>query len=463
MTRAVRRYCNAVTLISHKLLKMEVKFDMTSREIKWSKMLQELDDGFVPKDVINYLEKAVGLSNFESKRKILSRGDNLSNDDLAEHVATAHSLINFWKNMYICASAKIAQDLDAEEENDYENSFDDDFEASCEGELDSEMRDEERPVVPTGSKTEMVVLSSDDEDPESHHRHQSKKDKEGNMLCKKKRKAINNRKSVERKRRKNFEEEKGDLHLQLRRHRCRLCHRSLVSFQHMTEKHGAEYAGACPLCEETDVEDIISHLHIVHLGNTALKCGVCSFEAFNEKTFEKHKQNHEGVKKTKCKFCPSWFPDWQSCQDHAKAVHPNERVPIMSNSYLKLNPLDTLEDSLACDVCGFVCVGRKYLLSKILARHKRRHHLHGEKIFKCSTCGKSFDTKQRLERHAIHVHSNIRPFHCNHSGCNKSFKTATNLKQHKDFHGEPKYGCDTCGSMFRQKIVLRKHEKQCAG
>ena len=88
-------------------------------------MLLELDDGFVPKDVIVFLEKTIRLSYFESTKREFQRDGSLPLDKVVEHVSTAHSLINFWKNMFFCQSAKVnfvnSDDSDLSEE---EGTFD---------------------------------------------------------------------------------------------------------------------------------------------------------------------------------------------------------------------------------------------------------------------------------------------------------------------------------------------------
>ena len=80
--------------------------NIDDEELKWRKMLKEHDDQFVPKAILKFLEKTLGLLNFQREKNMLtSGGGQMSMNNVIHHIKTAHTLINFWKNMYIFASA----------------------------------------------------------------------------------------------------------------------------------------------------------------------------------------------------------------------------------------------------------------------------------------------------------------------------------------------------------------------
>ena len=54
-----------------------------------------------------------------------------------------------------------------------------------------------------------------------------------------------------------------------------------------------------------------------------------------------------------------------------------------------------------------------------------------EQPFKCDKCPQGFAFMDQLERH-LSVHSGLKPHKCNKLGCNKTFRTAYNLKSKVD-------------------------------
>uniref|UniRef100_A0A8D8MFJ7 Zinc finger protein Xfin n=1 Tax=Culex pipiens TaxID=7175 RepID=A0A8D8MFJ7_CULPI len=116
----------------------------------------------------------------------------------------------------------------------------------------------------------------------------------------------------------------------------------------------------------------------------------------------------------------------------------------------------TEPQSFHCPVCdkSFTC-NRKYYT------HQRRHR---DQAYTCITCKKSFKEKFELERHVKQVHRE-RPkrappamkFHC--SECDKTFTLEKLYKNHMVRHGERIFKCTLCPKSFVLKCDLRKHEK----
>nr|POE59142.1 c2h2 finger domain transcription factor mtfa [Quercus suber] len=50
--------------------------------------------------------------------------------------------------------------------------------------------------------------------------------------------------------------------------------------------------------------------------------------------------------------------------------------------------------------------------------------------YQCMTCKKAFSRPSSLKIHS-HSHTGEKPFHCAHSGCNKSFSVRSNMKRHE--------------------------------
>jgi uncharacterized Zn-finger protein len=76
-----------------------------------------------------------------------------------------------------------------------------------------------------------------------------------------------------------------------------------------------------------------------------------------------------------------------------------------------------------------------------------------EEIFVCNTCGKEFNTKNKLRRH-MPVHIVIQ---C--TECNKTFSTRTHLRFHiQTLHTKSvEASCEYCGKLFTNIFSCRKH------
>uniref|UniRef100_A0A1B0D9S6 C2H2-type domain-containing protein n=1 Tax=Phlebotomus papatasi TaxID=29031 RepID=A0A1B0D9S6_PHLPP len=103
------------------------------------------------------------------------------------------------------------------------------------------------------------------------------------------------------------------------------------------------------------------------------------------------------------------------------------------------------------------CKATKLSPQKVLLNkgHKRIGHKIEEEAseigtnYLCSTCGKSFKTRQRLQNHII-THTGEKKFSC--SICSKRFAIASSLKNHMRIHtGDKPYKCLTCGLCFSQR------------
>ena len=239
--------------------------------------------------------------------------------------------------------------------------------------------------------------------------------------------------------------------------KCRLCNKSLRTFNHMTKAHGEEYANACPLCEDMNVTDIIYHLNVSHLRKTPLKCGICPSVWFCQDELEKHRLRHTSINRVACKQCRLWFPDEQSCDDHVKSDHAVENAPNWpeKSAYAKRH------DTIFCETCGASFEGPRHLITRRLSRHQQTAHMSHTNIYKCNVCDKGFLSRGPLNRHHL-THSDVRPFLCDYPNCNKKFKSVQYLRQHKMFHGEPKIVCQICGNKFFLRCTLKAHLTTCS-
>ncbi|CAL4111300.1 unnamed protein product, partial [Meganyctiphanes norvegica] len=79
----------------------------------------------------------------------------------------------------------------------------------------------------------------------------------------------------------------------------------------------------------------------------------------------------------------------------------------------------------------------------------------------CEHCGKSFITKNEIEKHMV-VHTEEKPFVC--STCDFRCNREGNLKQHMKTHTDEKpFECDQCQAKFKQNWYLQVHKKTHSG
>nr|CAH8849813.1 unnamed protein product [Trichobilharzia regenti] len=148
--------------------------------------------------------------------------------------------------------------------------------------------------------------------------------------------------------------------------------------------------------------------------------------------------------------------------DSSNASESFKRTENIVKSQLKAaHELETspAHEGYTCDRCGKM-FAYQYYRDKHLKYTRCMDQ--GDRKYPCKLCSRSFEKRDRLRIHVLHVHEKHRPHKCHL--CGKNFSQSSSLNKHLRVHsGERPYKCCYCNKAFTASSILRTHIRQHSG
>ena len=136
---------------------------------------------------------------------------------------------------------------------------------------------------------------------------------------------------------------------------------------------------------------------------------------------------------TKCNVCGEDCPSNGAVIYHIKQKHPSTKW--------------------ACEYCG-----KQY--NSFNGKYKHEKSVHMQKPYLCAICGHGFDYKSQVDRH-MPVHNPSDKVYCDN--CGKGFASKASLKWHEVVHLELEFKCDSCEKVYNTKDKRSHHWKGVHG
>ncbi|NWR57348.1 ZN142 protein, partial [Bucorvus abyssinicus] len=190
----------------------------------------------------------------------------------------------------------------------------------------------------------------------------------------------------------------------------------------------------CHQCDFTckQARCLRQHVRIKHEGVKPHKCRYCEFSTTRRYRLRAHQSLHTGLGRVACGICGQTFGTNSKLRIHRLRVH--EKTPTHF-----------------CPLCDY----SSYLQNDI-TRHVNSCH-HGELNFGCSRCEARFSSETALKQHVLRRHEEKVSYGC--PRCSFMCHSEATLKCHVQKQ-HPHLECSTCKKTFPTREALEEHKMQ---
>uniref|UniRef100_A0A3B3ZMB4 C2H2-type domain-containing protein n=1 Tax=Periophthalmus magnuspinnatus TaxID=409849 RepID=A0A3B3ZMB4_9GOBI len=213
---------------------------------------------------------------------------------------------------------------------------------------------------------------------------------------------------------------------------------------------------ACDLCGRTyrHAGSLVNHKNSHKTGEYL--CSICNNSYSNQLALKNHLRIHFAFKRHSCLKCGKRLRSRKQLLVHVctnlKRGRRNFRSKCAKTSAGGGQPIEPPTKKEQFYTCN-IC-NRSYRHAGSLLNHKNTHKT-GH--YNCSFCSKPFSNLLALRNHT-RIHTQKRKYAC--LTCGKAFRVASVLYNHQKIHsgGASRFSCPNCGKGFRGRAGLQRHQ-----
>uniref|UniRef100_A0AAV2LA04 C2H2-type domain-containing protein n=1 Tax=Knipowitschia caucasica TaxID=637954 RepID=A0AAV2LA04_KNICA len=211
---------------------------------------------------------------------------------------------------------------------------------------------------------------------------------------------------------------------------------------------------ACDLCGRTyrHAGSLINHKKSHKTGEYA--CTVCNNSYSNQLAMKNHLRTHFALEKHFCLKCGKRLRSKKQLLVHVCSNLKRSRKGVRSKRVKAVVSSVQTKQPAAKEPRLFTCniCNRSYRHAGSLLNHKNTHKT-GH--YTCTFCSKHFPNLLALRNHT-RIHTQKKKFVC--LTCGKAFRVASLLFNHQKIHTRRSPSCNDCGASFRGRSGLQRHQ-----
>ena len=206
-----------------------------------------------------------------------------------------------------------------------------------------------------------------------------------------------------------------------------------------------------------------AHQDVVHLKCKPINCDKCDKQFYNQSQLRSHMEHHDSDKHV-CEHCSNSFSCSKTLKEHIKFKHSDsETRPVCTVCHKVFSTPQNLKSHFSrvhMQEKKFVCpeCGKSFFEKAQLEAHLSSHNVR-ENEYQCDVCKLKFKSKKTLYYHKKRTHNPDNKIHICYQ-CGKSYADSHHLNRHLDTHGQKSSFCKTCGKAFQSEEKVKAHVRK---